>query len=219
MPELPPEPIIEPPPKSADKLDIMSRNCSELKATLAVLQGQMNALTAEKVTQETPVAETTTQPKKSKNKKNKANKACPIKDRAKAVNTNGKVTDEPIESDVSTSNENIPVEGNESQPDGDVKRVDEPTESAPIDDSVNVQTTGGNIDDIIDELVTEIQTKRSVESQNESDIPAQVLNGDNGVVPSTAPQSVQNEDTDSPTLATKLNNDESTPPAVNISSN
>lgn len=49
MPELPPLPVdIEPPPKSADKLDIMSRNCMELKKSLAQLQTQMNTLSVEK---------------------------------------------------------------------------------------------------------------------------------------------------------------------------
>lgn len=47
MPELPPAPTdIEPPPRPADKLDAMSRNCNDLKQSLAVLQGQMKALEA-----------------------------------------------------------------------------------------------------------------------------------------------------------------------------
>lgn len=49
MPELPPEPKdIEPAPQPNDKLDMMSRNCKELKETLAQLQSQMNAITTEK---------------------------------------------------------------------------------------------------------------------------------------------------------------------------
>lgn len=69
MPELPPEPKdIEPPPKQTDKLDIMSRNCDELKRTLAQLQNQMVALEKDKV-DEKPVA---TNKKASKNKKSKS---------------------------------------------------------------------------------------------------------------------------------------------------
>lgn len=76
MPELPAEPTdIEPPPRNADKLDLMSRNCSELKKSLAQLQSQMNTLAAEK---EKP---TTVAPKKAnKNKKNKAANKTPVMD-------------------------------------------------------------------------------------------------------------------------------------------
>lgn len=78
MPELPPAPTdIEPPPKSADKLDIMSRNCLELKQSLAVLQGQMNAL--EMADAAKPAASASSKDntpaaanKKAKNKKPKA---------------------------------------------------------------------------------------------------------------------------------------------------
>ena len=84
MPDLPPEPTdIAPPPKSADKLDMMSRNCAELKKSLAQLQGQMNMLATEKSSkQEETNAETktTTASKKNKNKKNKT-KTCPMKER------------------------------------------------------------------------------------------------------------------------------------------
>lgn len=77
MPELPPEPKdIEPPPKQTDKLDIMSRNCDELKRTLAQLQTQMNSMSIEKekIEEKTSVAaaSTATANKKTKNKKGKS---------------------------------------------------------------------------------------------------------------------------------------------------
>lgn len=69
MPELPPEPKdIAPPPQPTDKLDAMSRNCQELKATLAHLQGQMNAMS---VDPPKPKAAESASSKKSKAKKNK----------------------------------------------------------------------------------------------------------------------------------------------------
>lgn len=74
MPELPPEPKdIQPAPKPTDKLDAMSRNCKELKETLAQLQGQMNAMTLDQKDKQKTKTETTTAPsnKKSKTKKNK----------------------------------------------------------------------------------------------------------------------------------------------------
>lgn len=94
MPELPAEPTdIEPPPRNADKLELMSRNCTELKKSLAQLQSQMNTLSAEKekptvvVAAPPSVAAAPVAPKKSnKNKKNKTNKTTPAamdsKDRA-----------------------------------------------------------------------------------------------------------------------------------------
>lgn len=88
MPELPAEPTdIEPPPKTADKLDIMSRNCSELKKSLAQLQAQMNGLNnAEKekpaiVEASVPTSAAVSASKKAKNKKNKAKPLCPHKER------------------------------------------------------------------------------------------------------------------------------------------
>lgn len=73
MPELPEEPKdIEPPPKPADKLDIMSRNCDDLKRTLAQLQNQMNAMSIdkEKIEEKGTAAQgTAAANKKSKNKK------------------------------------------------------------------------------------------------------------------------------------------------------
>lgn len=88
MPELPAEPTdIEPPPKTADKLDIMSRNCSELKKSLAQLQAQMNGINnAEKEKAAIVEASVSTSAaasanKKSKNKKNKAKPSCPHKER------------------------------------------------------------------------------------------------------------------------------------------
>lgn len=75
MPELPPEPTdIEPPPKPSDKLDAMTRNCAELKQTLAHLQGQMNAISVkEKSKQSTDSsAATANNNKKGKSKKNKS---------------------------------------------------------------------------------------------------------------------------------------------------
>lgn len=213
MPELPPEPIIEPPPKSADKLDIMSRNCSELKATLAVLQGQMNALTAEKTTKETTVTEVT-QPKKSKNKKNKANKSCPIKERtaddAKAVNTNGQINsnDEPIEGDVSTNNENVAAESlgeNVIKLETDVERVEDPTVSDQSD-----QKPEEKIEDLVEDLVKDVQTNCTLESHDDTDkISVNVANG------FAAPESVESKVIDTAPLAPKLNNVE----PVNISSN
>lgn len=89
MPELPAEPTdIEPPPKTADKLDIMSRNCSELKSALAQLQAQMNGLNnVEKekpaiVEASVPTSAAASANKKAKNKKNKAKPSCPHKERA-----------------------------------------------------------------------------------------------------------------------------------------
>lgn len=87
MPELPAEPTdIEPPPKTADKLDIMSRNCSELKKSLAQLQAQMNGLNnAEKekpaIEASIPTSAAVSANKKAKNKKNKAKPLCPHKER------------------------------------------------------------------------------------------------------------------------------------------
>lgn len=88
MPELPPLPTdIEPPPKSADKLDIMSRNCMELKKSLAQLQGQMNALSVDKPE---PKKEESSAAKKNKNKK--ANKKS-AKDRPVVPSTDDKVAE------------------------------------------------------------------------------------------------------------------------------
>lgn len=86
MPELPPLPTdIEPPPKSADKLDIMSRNCAELKKSLAQLQGQMNSLTAEKLAPtKSDDKNVNGSSKKPKSKKTKT-KTCPIRDRSQSV--------------------------------------------------------------------------------------------------------------------------------------
>lgn len=189
MPELPPEPIIEPPPRSADKLDIMSRNCSELKKTLAVLQGQMNAFTAEKANKETtpPV---NAQPKKSKNKKNK-NKSCPIKERGNK-DANDKIDDV---GEVSTSNENIPVvadsiEESETKLETEVQGVDESIASGQNDNTVSEQTTEDNIKGLIDDLAEDVQTKCDLESQSGNEIPAQIVNGENGDASSTTPETV-----------------------------
>lgn len=206
MPELPPEPVIEPPPKSADKLDIMSRNCSELKKTLAVLQGQMNALTAEKATQETTTVTENAQPKKSKNKKNKANKSCPIKERttggAKAVNGKIDSNGEPIEED---NNSVVVVDAAE-------ETEVQPTVSSQSDDIVNIQSTEENINGLVEDLVKDIQTNCSLESQNANDeIPVHV----NGDIPSAGPECVQCENGDTTTATTKFNDDE----PVKISSN
>lgn len=71
MPDLPPEPKdIEPAPQPNDKLDMMSRNCKELKETLAQLQSQMNSITTAKSDKE----KTDVNPKKQKLKKNKPKK-------------------------------------------------------------------------------------------------------------------------------------------------
>lgn len=148
MPELPPEPVIEPPPKSADKLEIMSRNCSELKATLAALQGQMNALTAEKVAQDAaPEAAETAPPKKSKNKKNK-NKSCPAKERS------------PV-------NDNANPNGNEN-----VEPLEQKTEVEPAVDESSTQNDE-IVKDPIDDLVKGIETNCSLESQNGNEVPKQ----------------------------------------------
>lgn len=83
MPELPPLPTdIEPPPKSADKLDIMSRNCLELKKSLAQLQTQMNTLSVEKPS--APKKEEAVAAKK--NNKKRPNKK-PAKDRNAVAKT------------------------------------------------------------------------------------------------------------------------------------
>ncbi|KAG4076144.1 hypothetical protein HA402_011490 [Bradysia odoriphaga] len=214
MAELPPEPVIEPPPKSADKLDIMSPNCSELKATLAVLQGQMNALTSEKKTQETPVVEPT-QPKKSKNKKNKANESCPITERSV---TNGKTNSNATVNegdDVPTNNENASVEsvnGDGAEQKTEVESVVEPAASS---ENVNIdrQATEEIVKVLIDDLVKDVQAKCSLESQNGKDIPVPVVNGDNGVTSSTTPILAESVDSTSPSLVTELKNDE----PVNIS--
>ncbi|XP_037041123.1 alpha-taxilin [Bradysia coprophila] len=213
MAELPPEPVIEPPPKSADKLDIMSRNCSELKATLAVLQGQMNALSAEKKTQETPVVEPT-QPKKSKNKKNKANKSCPITDRSATSTTNGKTNSTVTVNegdDVPTNNENASVE----PVNGAEQKTEVVVESAVSSENVNIdrQATEEIVKDLIDDLVKDVQAKCSLESQNGKDAPVKVVNGDNGVTSSTTPILAESEGSTSPLVVTELNNDE----PVNIS--
>lgn len=70
LPELPPEPKdIEPPPKTIDKLEVMSRNCDELKRTLAQLQGQMSVMTDK---QKTELNAPGPSNKKTKNKKPKS---------------------------------------------------------------------------------------------------------------------------------------------------
>lgn len=186
MPELPPEPVIEPPPKSADKLDIMSRNCSELKATLAVLQGQMNALTAEKVSKEETTVVENTQPKKPKNKKNKANKSCPIKERAsgsKTINTNGNADSNPSTVDGE-------VEGN------DESTTKEETEIEPVVSSQNGDhLPATNVEEIVDDLVKDIQANCTIESQNGSDTPSMQTaeNGESNVVVSTCSDQINNE--------------------------
>lgn len=70
MPELPAEPKdIEPPPKTIDKLEVMSRNCDELKRTLAQLQGQMSVMTDKQKTELNAAGPSNN--KKTKNKKSK----------------------------------------------------------------------------------------------------------------------------------------------------
>lgn len=82
MPVLPPEPepnYLPPVPKQQpDKMEVIAKNCAELKQTLAKLQGQMNAITSKQSNDEKPAEE---EVKKSKNKKSKnKNKSCPTKD-------------------------------------------------------------------------------------------------------------------------------------------
>lgn len=89
LPELPPEPKdIEAPPKTSDKLDIMSRNCDELKRTLAQLQGQMNAVTEKTKADSAAAAAAPVAPanKKNKNKKNKVKSATKAKEPNATVN-------------------------------------------------------------------------------------------------------------------------------------
>lgn len=102
MPELPSEPKdIEPPPKQTDKLDIMSRNCDELKRTLAQLQTQMNSMSLEKDKIEEKSAAQATVAKKAKNKKPKSKgeskvagtKAAAAKDQAAVVNGTSQAID------------------------------------------------------------------------------------------------------------------------------
>lgn len=105
MPELPPAPTdIEPPPRQADKLDAMSRNCMDLKQSLAVLQGQMKALeaadAAKPAAAATAAAKKEAATKKPKNKKPKAKApsvATPVpeattSDETAATVTNGTTT-------------------------------------------------------------------------------------------------------------------------------
>lgn len=91
MPELPPEPKdIEPAPQPSDKLDAMTRNCNELKATLAQLQGQMNAISLEQ--KEKPKSskanDTATATKKPKPKKNKAKSSAAKADDTESIAKN-----------------------------------------------------------------------------------------------------------------------------------
>lgn len=105
MPELPPEPKdIEPAPQPNDKLDMMSRNCKELKETLAQLQSQMNAITTEKSDKE----KTEVNPKKQKVKKNKSKKDSSNKIE-KEHTVNGV-------SEISNQLENVSINGNTTTP-------------------------------------------------------------------------------------------------------
>lgn len=107
MPELPPEPKdIEPAPKPADKLDVMTRDCNDLKRTLAQLksqmQTQMNTLSAEKQKPE-PVAAPSN--KKNKNKKNKSKaeaKANATAAKAAAVNGESSQSNAAVEPEAAT---------------------------------------------------------------------------------------------------------------------
>lgn len=75
MPEVPPEKEPEMPaeePPSYDKLDIMTKNCAELKKGLAALQGQLNSIEM-KGSDATPETNGNNKKNKQKNKKNKNN--------------------------------------------------------------------------------------------------------------------------------------------------
>lgn len=75
MPEVPPEKEPETPteaPPSYDKLDIMTKNCAELKKGLAALQGQLNSIEM-KGSDATPETNGNNKKNKQKNKKNKNN--------------------------------------------------------------------------------------------------------------------------------------------------
>lgn len=114
MPELPPEPKdIEPAPQPSDKLDAMTRNCNELKATLAQLQGQMNAISLEQKekpkSKASEVTAATATTKKPKAKKNKA------KSSAAKAEVENKVVSEQSEPNVADEEVNTVVEG--SSPD------------------------------------------------------------------------------------------------------
>lgn len=115
MPELPPEPVdIELPPRPSDKLDSMTRNCEELKQTLAQLQGQMNAMNVKekgKKTQDSSSSANTGNNKKAKSKKNKSK--CEQKAEKEMSNSTDKEAPEQVPNFEST-NENPKSDENES---------------------------------------------------------------------------------------------------------
>lgn len=91
--ELPPEPVVEAPPKVDDtKLDLMTKNCDQLKKNLAQLQGQLaNLQTAESEEAAKPAAVPATSKKeKSKNKKGKKDKSKAASNVAAEPELNGK---------------------------------------------------------------------------------------------------------------------------------
>lgn len=148
MPELPPEPtdVQTAPPPSMDKLEKMSRNCKELKETLAQLQGQMNAITAEK-NSKPKSAETEKKPKAKKNKVKNANK----NDAAKVNGGPEKEENQPNEADL-TGEEKPAEETSEQTPtaeiNGDVN-TDETTKeqneaSEPPKSDVPIDTANSN---------------------------------------------------------------------------
>lgn len=127
LPELPPLPTdIEPPPKSADKLDIMSRNCMELKKSLAQLQTQMNTLSVEKPE---PKKGDTSAATKKPNKKKPSKKS--TKDR-NAIATPLAQTEVVV---VDSTQTEINVE---STTDIEPKPIDTVADKAPIDQNVPV---------------------------------------------------------------------------------
>lgn len=172
MPELPPEPKdIEPAPQPSDKLDAMTRNCNELKATLAQLQGQMNAISLEQKekpkskTNETAAAAATN--KKSKAKKNKA------KSKAEGdVAAKNAATAEPAVPNTTATEVETVTEGNteaaQTVDDAGIAVDDEPavavngTESSDIVTAVN-GTTADEVPPIQAEIVQETATKSDPE--------------------------------------------------------
>lgn len=131
MPELPPEPKdIEPAPQPSDKLDAMTRNCNELKATLAQLQGQMNAISLEQ--KEKPKPKATEAPAANKKPKAKKNKAKSNAAKADAENSTKNAV---------TSEQTVP-----GTADDEIKTVaDDSSETAKTADDSNVVDIEPNV--------------------------------------------------------------------------
>lgn len=184
MPELPPLPTdIEPPPKSADKLDIMSRNCAELKKSLAQLQGQMNSLTAEKVATKTD-EKVVNGSKKAKSKKLKT-KTCPIRDRSQSLGLKNinedKSTVEVTDTDQQLTNTSVEINGANGDVDSTVTNNDlvaEETVNLSTECSDNIQTVSDLSTPQIELNQIEQKSELPIDSVNvvENNITAEVSN-------------------------------------------